>query len=502
MRYRGPVSWGNHRYIDGGGNGLDPAVVEEIDVAAFAGSATIDITTVDGIAVDQFTHIQISLVDLVRSTTGSQMEMELRRQGGSFTDENYRWQSTSSLNVNPVTGDFELTDNTGVTTQDSIIFLSSVNQPCPTTIKASNLRVGESVPAFHQGLTTGAFVHDAIRFIAGASATWVSGTIVITGYRCKVGALYTTAFSGQSEVLIDLAPGEVIADVAFSNVGLSAAVNVNITVGTGDSYVTSGYRFSVLDSIGTGTGTAPSITVLSSGGAAAASYGLMQFYNLQTAAPVCAQGQNLQADGTDTSVQDIRSFILPGTTAYDQLRVATTSGTLNSGTLYIQTYKPRRTILKAQDLTGFGAANVDVTGLKKNNASLIVVASTDAATATNSSQSNVQFGTNSGFDAGASDYRDLSVDEGFDNVFLGGGVGITDFVSGGRTGKATLVVIAGLPQNTQTQVILAQDMTNGLTSAVLAHSGRRNATQVENRLRVLTVENFSAGTLYFVGYSL
>jgi hypothetical protein len=146
---------------------------------------------------------------------------------------------------------------------------------------------------------------------------------------------------------------------------------------------------------------------------------------------------------------------------------------------------------------------IDITGLKKNNASLLVACSRDLVQAAAAGGVAIRTGTSSGFDSGASDYLALEVHQGADSVAAGSAIALGDFVSGGRTSIAHMAVIVGAPQETITQVIQSQDMTSGLGDDTSSRSGSRELRQVEDRIRLfLGAQDFSGGSEYIVGYSL
>jgi hypothetical protein len=480
-----------------------PAVSQELVILPGHGSANYDITEISGIALENFTHVQIHLSGLTRTVDTGHFDMQLSTNGGStfLGGTNYRYQQTSSVNHDPQqTSVFRLTTLAGMTTYRGTVWLSSLNQPVPTGFRSTSLATGETNPAHWAGQTVFAQVHNAIRFVTGGG-NWDGGTITITGYRCRVGTLYTHTFTGEASVDFTLAKGEFIADHFVTNVATSTASVIYIRPGVGDTYPTTNYNRGSMDSIA---------SVVTHGGngiffninnaASAGRYSFGTIYNMQTAAPIVAQGIELDPDGVDTTPQELRSFILDGTTSYNQIRVIASAGTIDSGTVYIQTYKPKQTIHMALDLSvGPAADRNDVTGLTEKNASLLVVATADALRTAAGDQTYCRVGVSG---VQATNYTQLQLDEAQNVIAAATIMRLTD--TGSRAEAGSLSTIVGLPHPTNTQMIFTQSLSPNSATTMEVRGVVRDTAVVEDFLSYQQngAETWLSGNVYIVGYSL
>jgi hypothetical protein len=479
-----------------------PAVSEELTIPALHGSAAYDITEIDGIALSRFTHVQIHFEGLARAVTGSHLEVQFSSDGGStwLGGPDYRTKNTNSITTNPATGSsIRLTAATSMNTMRGTLYLSSFNQPCPTGVQYANLDTDEAFPFMLHGMTTAATVHDAIRFLNGAN--WTGGVITITGYRCKVGTLYSHTFTGEASVDFDLAKDEVIADVFNLNVTTSSG-GIGVEVGTGGTYVSTGYVSHLVDSSGSTAGTSTSIYFSTGAAAAAGKFGVGRLYNLQTAAPVCAQGGDLSADGGDPNPQELRGFVLPGTTSYDQLRVKTGGVSLDAGTVYIQTYKPKRTILAVADLAGLDPlidTSTVMPTLTRKNGSLIVISSTDAARPL--AVGSLYHLSRKGGVATATGTL-LWVDETSNLVASTQAIYASDTSSRVECGIVSTII--GLPQQQHTAELISHPLTPSAATNMLATSWSSDVAEKQDGLESENIGNgvWSAGFLTYVGYSM
>ncbi len=483
-----------------------PPLTEVVDISNFSGNAVIDITTIEGLSIKNFTHIQVSVVDAVRSSGTSDIEFDLRPEGGSFGTVSYVWMETSSLNFNRESADFPLTSNTSLTTINGVLWLSSIKANSNSGIRWTSLSAGETNPPFINGMTdSGNQVYDALRFRAnggGGGETWTSGTLVITGYRFKQGAVSIQSLTGAGST-ITLDPKTTFCDFFFLNCGISGAAYSGIRIGTGGTPVSANYRAYVMDSIGSGTSSSFGMMACNNtGGATTSRYSAGMLMNMNVAAPPTCVVQDLSNDGTDTQPQEIRHLAnANGTTSYDQVSPVVGGGqTWSSGTFKLIEYEATATVLHAGALPA--ANNLPFTGLKRRNSTLIMCHSYDATRSLATAGVTVFESGSGAYETDADDYDYLRVEEGADTVTTGNNAWITD--GGPRAAGGFFLLFAGLPENTHNAILAASEFSPGLSSNLEAMGGRTNTRQTENQFRVRstgTGSDWISGNAYVVGYS-
>ncbi len=486
-----------------------PLLEPEIEVinigATHSGQNVIDISQINTIGWTNFTHIHLRFIAATRSSGGSNIEMDLRPEGGAFGTINKVWHEFSSVNLNRSTADIPLTTDTATTVMEGDLWMTSVNQLSPTGWSWNALSASELAPGNIRGMTNdGDVVHDAIRLRAnggGGGETWSSGTIVVMGYRLPVEGRYTGSVSGATED-VTLGKQATMADVFFKNHEVSAACFSGIQVGTGGTFVSSNHAGYRGDSITCETATTFGQMFINSDGVATTGRnGWATVLGLNTQAPVVAMIKDLGNDGTDSNPQEVRHFMTNNTTTkYDQLRLLCGGGqTFSSGTYTIIAYKPRTTIHHAGALP---ASNVfAATGLTKRNASLMVFVSHDA-TRVNAGSGVTVFQSGSG--GYSTDYDHLFVDEATDTVTSSG----TSLWVGDSTARAAggfWVFVAGVPQDCQTCVVSASGLPGAIGSGVDYRAGSSNTKQVEDQAKIQSTTgpdpSYASGNGYIIGFS-
>jgi hypothetical protein len=133
--------------------------------------------------------------------------------------------------------------------------------------------------------------------------------------------------------------------------------------------------------------------------------GFVSLFNLQTAAPVACFSHHLNA-----SVQQ-RSGIFKDVTAQDEILIHPSSGgSMNAGTIYVQTYKRTATVI-SNNFTSNPLADWDIP-VSKSSGSLVVLSSFDLEISTSASViSRVSTDGGSTFDSTINDYRRMYVSE-------------------------------------------------------------------------------------------
>jgi hypothetical protein len=379
--------------------------------------------------------------------------------------------------------------------------LNDVNQPTPTHITSQETQ--DSAPSRWNSVTEGAGVYNAIQLIlflaSGGPRRFNGGTISLAGYRTK-GSLQTIDCTAdpQTEYFIGIPAGHTIASIYVNDVDLSGSgqVQVQASVGGVPDDGTTDYRQHNMHSDASGTAEWPSFYFVSnrvSGG-----YGHCSIWGLNVAAPLVFQGERVI--GSDATADDVRFSIgfRNAATSYNQIRIWAGGPTMNGGTIYVQTYSAKATILMEEDFAASPAASHDITGLTEANAGALVVCSLDLAAGV-SDTLRARVMVDGVPDSGASDYTRLDMNTSTVNVLNSAQMTLKQSAG---TSLEMAGVFLGIPQAIPTQMVDSADM-NVASNTWSSHCSRR-ASQVEDGLHLFnfSANNWVSGTAYGVGYRL
>jgi len=483
----------------GGGPNLGP-VVEQHTVIAESKN-TIDFTSISGVPMGDFAFVTMFIDGLTLIGGGSiaGLVMQLSTDGGSTfeTAGGYYKNVITSTGSTTLSNDSHALAYNGAGPYDLSTFISDMNQPCPTMIQNQQLVFGDGTPSRQRTMTTVAEAHDAIRLtldINSGTPTFSSGTVYLVGYRTKVGSLQTRDFttSPGTSWVVNIPAGHTIASIYMEDVALSASGAVRVRPSVGGTPV-SGFRAYNFDSASNLVSEPPGMF---SGSGVGGIYDYISLWNLNVGAPLTF----FQQQFVDSAEAQVRAGMRKAATNYSQLYFDSGTGlTIDEGTIYVQTYEAKATILLNEDFSATPASSFDVTGLSNTNANAIILSSFDLTLA-GSSGIELRVMLDGVQDNGSTDYLNTSISSTGDNVSE-----LSKFLMSqiANTIQGLLGMFVGLPQPSITQMVHSNLFYED-TSNLPMVAGVRQESQVEDGFRLFTEpsNNIDGGTIYGVGYQL
>jgi len=308
----------------------------------------------------------------------------------------------------------------------------------------------------------------------------------------RAGTLQTIDMSAdpQTSYVIDIPDGHTVAAIAVVGGGLSVSGRIEARLSSGGTPVSIGVRRGYVNSANDSTDdlAAADNRFILTGDGTTGLHGTAQVWNLNTAAPVVVNTESL------TDSYYTRAFLYKSIVPYSQLYFfSTLGGTMNAGTIYIQSYQRENTVVTKTFSTD---SSWDLTGLTVADASVVVFAGWDVTLA-DAVSIKLQVSTDGiSYDAGAADYLWHYINATF-------GDGDTDswmhFSQGGLTANGFCGVVMGAPLLAET---FSQAYTAGVHTSMSANMATREVAQVDTALRLLPVTgNINSGTAYAVKYA-
>lgn len=226
-------------------------------------------------------------------------------------------------------------------------------------------------------------------------------------------------------------------------------------------------------------------------------YGSANIWNLRTAAPMVVIS-NPASEQKVPDTQDLVFNVVKSAVAVDQFIIENEQGTsIDAGVMSIQFYN-RTTTVWSHDFAVTSQTEMEVTGITKQNGSVLIVAAYDLVLPTNSIISRVSADGGSTWDSGASDY----ITHWLNNASAGVAATTSSELSGpNSTDQGVCCEVWGLPMESRT-LFVSGSMSNAGTGRY-ARFNRRDTRQVEDGLQVgVSAGAFTAGTMYVTGYKM
>ncbi len=400
-------------------NGNGEPITESIDISVHDAKNFIEITSIDGIPIKQFSHLGITGVDIKTTGSGANVGLgiELSSDGGDTwltTNEYHSAKEARAVRGSEVRDNMRLHD--GASPTEGWAFLAefhALDQVCPTFLTSQEMSSSAGSPLHFGNMSIGTeVVHDAIRLIiyedVPDTTNFSTGTMELVGYRAKEQTeVHELSLTGETEFFVDIADGHTVVDIFTHDAVLSGSgLIVQTSVAGTEDNGASDYRNYHFGFTSTSVSSGVNFIGFTDAGT---QIGFMEFWGLNTeGAQIAANGYRMAGNGLI-----VGSFRF-ATSARSQLRIATFDGvsTMDSGSIWIVSRKIKATVVASEDFNLANTINFPMISLKDS----VMVFTLDTVTTASNTAIGIQTSADNGSSWHSADHRNMEVFGGGDTI--------------------------------------------------------------------------------------
>lgn len=327
-----------------------PPEVEAINIATAASSDNLDISSINGVNLNEFGLI-MGWFDGV-ANGGSNVRCRLSSDGITYRAgaADYRRGENHATTADAL-DDHSMVAIVHANDPDGMFYLWGMGAAAPTVFTQRDLDPALTAPARRVGYSSSAVVDTHVRFYTTAASNWTAGTLYLVGIRFSSVSVQSFSPSGETSQDFNIPAGHSIASIIIDDVTTSST-DVDIQVGTGGVFQeTAGdYYLNFINDAADGVSTtAARFGATESSGTAA---GIAQLYGFRASCPLWYHATQLDSSVASPSVLNGR---VTNIAAYDQVRFKVDTGTMSGGAIYLVTF-PADVEVAEHDFTTAGAA--------------------------------------------------------------------------------------------------------------------------------------------------